>query len=67
MKELSVKELKAKLDGGENIQLIDVREQHEVEICSFDNALLQGPNHPKVWHIHLKQSEKKKYNPHACW
>jgi adenylyltransferase/sulfurtransferase len=39
MKELSVKELKAKLDSGENIQLIDVREQHEVEICSFDNAI----------------------------
>ena len=39
MKELSVKELKAKLDSSENIQLIDVREQHEVEICSFDNAI----------------------------
>lgn len=35
MNTISVKELKAKLDAKEDIQVIDVREQHEVDICSI--------------------------------
>ncbi len=35
MKEVSVLELKAKQDGKENFQLIDVREPYEVEICEI--------------------------------
>ena len=38
MTELTVVELKAKLDAGETLHLIDVREQHEIEICSLDGA-----------------------------
>ena len=34
-KELSVTELKEKLDRKENIELLDVREDHETEICSL--------------------------------
>lgn len=33
MKEISVRELKAKIDANENFQLIDVREDYEVEIA----------------------------------
>lgn len=35
MKEISVSELKQKQDNKEDFQLIDVREDHEVEICSI--------------------------------
>ena len=35
MKEITVKELKYKMDQSENFQLIDVREPHEVEICNL--------------------------------
>lgn len=35
MKTISVSELKQKLDANEDIQLIDVRETDEVEICSI--------------------------------
>jgi rhodanese-related sulfurtransferase len=36
MLEISVTELKDKLDAGENLQLIDVRETWELEICQLD-------------------------------
>lgn len=39
MLEISVSELKGKMDAKENIQLIDVREQHETEICFIDGAI----------------------------
>ena len=35
MKEISVEELKAKMDNKEDFQLVDVREPHEFEICSL--------------------------------
>lgn len=36
MKSISVQELDAKLKAGEDIQVIDVREAHEVQICSIN-------------------------------
>ena len=36
MKEITVQELKSMIDAGEDFQLIDVREAHEVEIASLD-------------------------------
>ena len=35
MKEVSVQELKAKMDNNEDFQLIDVREQHEIEVAEI--------------------------------
>jgi rhodanese-related sulfurtransferase len=35
MKQITVTELKTKLDSGESVQIIDVREEYEVEICSL--------------------------------
>ena len=47
--EISVDELKSKLDRSEKITLIDVREPDEYEICHLENAKLiplrQLPNH----------------------
>jgi rhodanese-related sulfurtransferase len=40
MKEKSVSELKAMIDGGDDFQLIDVREPHEYEICNISKAVL---------------------------
>lgn len=38
MQEISVTDLKTKLDNNESIQLIDVRETWELEICQLDSA-----------------------------
>ncbi|MAE66939.1 MAG: molybdenum cofactor biosynthesis protein MoeB [Phycisphaeraceae bacterium] len=38
--EISVSQLKAKLDNGDEFELIDVREPHEHEICNLDAATL---------------------------
>ena len=35
MKEISVAELKAKIDAKEDFQLIDIREQHEIDIAEI--------------------------------
>lgn len=40
MKEISVAELKAKMDNKEDFQLVDVREPHEFEICSLGGVEL---------------------------
>jgi adenylyltransferase/sulfurtransferase len=40
MKEITPRELKAKLDAKENIQVIDVREPYEAEICSIGAELI---------------------------
>lgn len=40
MKEVTVQELKAMQDAGENFQLIDVREPHEFDICNLDGELI---------------------------
>ncbi len=38
--EITASSLKARLDNGENIQIIDVREPHEFEIASIPNTIL---------------------------
>jgi sulfur-carrier protein adenylyltransferase/sulfurtransferase len=38
--EITVQELKAKIDRGDNFVLLDVREPHEVQICRIDGAIL---------------------------
>lgn len=40
MKEISVQELKAKKDAGEDFFLLDVREQHEYYISNIDGLLI---------------------------
>lgn len=40
MKEVSVQELKHKKDNNEDFQLIDVREQHEYDICNIGGELI---------------------------
>ncbi len=40
MKEISVKELKAKMDADENIELIDVRQPNEYEFARIEGAKL---------------------------
>ena len=40
MKEKTVSQLKAMLDGKEDFQLIDVREPHEYDICNLSATLI---------------------------
>jgi sulfur-carrier protein adenylyltransferase/sulfurtransferase len=40
MKEVTVQELKAMKDSGEDFQLIDVREPHEYDICNLEGTLI---------------------------
>src|ERR1044072_1346182 len=40
MKEVSVSRLKEMLDNKENFQLIDVREEHEFDICNLKGELI---------------------------
>lgn len=40
MKEITVQELKAKKDAGEEFFLLDVREQHEYYISNIDGVLI---------------------------
>jgi rhodanese-related sulfurtransferase len=40
MKELTVQDLKQKLDSKEDFQLIDVREPHEYDICNLNGELI---------------------------
>ena len=40
MKEITVQELKALKDSGEDFQLIDVREPHEFDICDLGGELI---------------------------
>jgi rhodanese-related sulfurtransferase len=40
MKEISVKELKQKIDNKEDIQLIDVREEYEKDIAEIGGTLI---------------------------
>ena len=51
MKEITVQELKQKLDNSEDFQLIDVREPFEYEICNLDGELIPMG-------IILKETEK---------
>jgi rhodanese-related sulfurtransferase len=38
MLEITPEEVKAKLDAGEALHLLDVRERHELEICALEGA-----------------------------
>lgn len=40
MKEITVKELKSKLDGKEDFQLIDIREPYEYDIANLKGELI---------------------------
>lgn len=40
MKEITVQELKRKIDAQEDFQLIDVREQHEYDISNLNGELI---------------------------
>ena len=40
MKEISVQELKEKIDNGENFQLVDVREDFEYEMSNLGGTLI---------------------------
>ena len=40
MKEITVQELKKKIDNKEVFQLIDVREEHEYETCNLNGVLI---------------------------
>lgn len=40
MKEITVQELKEKMDKQEDFQLIDVRESYEYEICNLNGELI---------------------------
>jgi sulfur-carrier protein adenylyltransferase/sulfurtransferase len=40
MREISATELKQRLDGGEDIQIIDVREPNEYEVARLENSKL---------------------------
>lgn len=44
MKEVTVQELKAKLDNQEDFQLIDVREEFEFDICNLKGELIPMGN-----------------------
>jgi len=37
--QITVHDLKAKMDKGENFVLVDVRNPNELDICRFDNAV----------------------------
>ncbi len=57
MKEVTVQQLKQMKDAGEEFQLIDVREQYEVEICSI------GGNPIPMGEILTRAGEVKKDIP----
>ncbi|MBP9151034.1 MAG: rhodanese-like domain-containing protein [Flavobacteriales bacterium] len=57
MKEVTVQQLKQMKDAGEEFQLIDVREQYEVEICSI------GGDHIPMGEILTRAGEVKKDIP----
>jgi rhodanese-related sulfurtransferase len=40
MKEITVQELKKKIESKEDFQLIDVREEHEYEMCNINGELM---------------------------
>lgn len=44
MKEVTVQELKAKIDNQEDFQLIDVREEFEFDICNLKGELIPMGN-----------------------
>jgi len=64
MKNITVKELKTKLDSKEDLQIIDVRDDEEYEICNIGGDLIPldlleeyverlSKNKPVIIHCHL--------------
>jgi len=47
--QITVKELKARIDAGENVQLIDVREPYEYQIAQIGGKLIPQNDVPTVW------------------
>ena len=45
--EIRVEELKQRLDAGENLQLLDVRDENEYEISNIGGQLIPLPELPK--------------------
>ena len=46
MKEISVLELKSRIDNGDDIQIIDIRETNEYEYCNIGAELIpMGENY----------------------
>ena len=54
MKEVSVKELKSKMDAGEELLLIDVREAWERDVC-----LIEGAKHIPMGEVLTRADELK--------
>lgn len=57
MNEITVLELKSKLDAGEDIQLIDVREENEYDFCNI------GAEHIPMGEIILKVDQISRDKP----
>lgn len=57
MKEVTAAELKKMMDAEENFQLIDVREEHEVDIASIGGELIPMGN--IMDNLHRISKEKK--------
>lgn len=54
---ITVEELKAKQDAGESFRLIDVREQHEYQLCRIPGAELKPLGQIAQWMHELDPSE----------
>jgi len=65
MKQITATELKSRMDAGEDVQLIDVRQPHEAQYASIPNAKLiplgeivsrkdeLDPNREAIIHCHM--------------
>ncbi len=58
MKELSVKDLKSKLDAGEDLLLVDVREAWERDVC-----VIEGAKHIPMGEVLTRAEELKSEAP----
>lgn len=59
---LRPREVKARLDAGEDLLLVDVREDPEVEICRIDGAV-----HIPLGDIHARLAELPRDRPLVCY
>ncbi len=55
---ITVEELKAKQDAGENFRLIDVREEQEYQLCRIPGAELKPLGQIAQWLHELDRSEE---------
>jgi rhodanese-related sulfurtransferase len=47
LKEITVRELKQRLDHQEDLQVVDVREEHEFELCNLGGELIPMDELPR--------------------